>query len=76
MCVLKVYKGSVWGSEIWFMIIIRMSAMKFVTLAVLMASAQGAPQFLDQFPQFQQFLDLANSNGNTLPQIPTWLQGI
>merc|ERR1712184_187962 len=59
-----------------FMIIIRMSAMKFVTLAVLMASVQGAPQFLDQFPQFQQFLDLANSNGNTLPQMPTWLQDI
>merc|ERR1719480_174638 len=54
-----------------------MSVMKFVTLAVMMASVQGAPQFPNfDLSQFQQFLDLASSNGVNLPPLPPLLQDL
>merc|ERR1711934_353622 len=61
-----------------FMFILRMSVMKCVTLAVIMMSVQGAPQFpaLDQFPQLQQFLNGLDSNGVALPPLPAWLQDL
>merc|ERR1712083_122577 len=57
------------------MFIVRMFVMRCVTLAVLMVSVQGAPQFAIP-DQFQQFLNGANSNGANLPPLPTWLQDI
>merc|ERR1719480_65591 len=54
-----------------------MSVMKFVTLAVMMVSVQGAPQFPNfDLSQFQQFLDLATSNGVNLPPLPPLLQDL
>merc|ERR1719480_710981 len=54
-----------------------MSVMKFVTIAVMMASVRGAPQFPSfDLSQFQQFLDLASSNGVNLPPLPPLLQDL